>query len=554
MVPSASRKLLPVLAFIFFGVISFGLWQSLGRQEDKLILHHVEHAAEQARIRIKGIMNAHTSALELLADRWVDRTPHDFSQARFFAFAETVFDHFQGFTAILWLNTDGSVQWAFPEKIGATAKEKWVSDRFNPGYKAALEEARNRDAPSVGACAEIYEGKNGFMAIVPLIYEGRLLGYLSGVFQVPRIVDIALPKSILEDFAISIYDGQQVVFESKAQIDPVSEDKRIRRVCTVDVVDRTWRLSIEPGKAIYSPRAFRNLPFLGFGIFLSAALSCVFYLLLLRIEQYKESRDLALHEVSERKRVEEALREKEKRLKSLLSELSTKNAELESFVYTISHDLKTPIVTIEGSVGALREDFEGVLPRDAERFLDYMSNAAKKMELLINDLLELSRIGRLVANKTTVPFEDLINDALGILQPQIDARGISIDIGKNLPALYGEKKRLGQVIYNLLNNAIKYIGKDNPAPRIEIGISADKGRSAFYVRDNGIGIDSKYFDKIFHIFERLPSAKHEDGTGIGLTIVKRIIEYHGGRIWLTSELGKGTTFFFTINETNERQV
>jgi signal transduction histidine kinase len=152
-----------------------------------------------------------------------------------------------------------------------------------------------------------------------------------------------------------------------------------------------------------------------------------------------------------------------------------------------------------------------------------------------------------VSKNSEIPFVEIVRDTLEILQPQIDARGVSVDVQANLPIVHGERKRLGQVVYNLVNNAVKYIGKDNPSPRITLGVQQQDGQDVFFVRDNGIGIEERYFEKIFQIFERLPSAKRVgEGTGIGLTIVKRIIEYHGGRIWLTSEPAKGTTFFFTL--------
>jgi signal transduction histidine kinase len=176
-----------------------------------------------------------------------------------------------------------------------------------------------------------------------------------------------------------------------------------------------------------------------------------------------------------------------------------------------------------------------------------MSDAARKMEMLINDLLELSRVGRLNEVKTQFPFTELAEDAIQLLQPRIRENGVQITIGKNLPRVYGERKRLAQVMENLLSNAIKYIGTKNPSPYIEIGAVHQDPEVVFFIRDNGIGIEKTYFEKIFEVFQRLPIAKKfGEGTGVGLAIVKRIIEYHGGRIWLESEPGKGTTFYFTL--------
>ncbi len=226
-----------------------------------------------------------------------------------------------------------------------------------------------------------------------------------------------------------------------------------------------------------------------------------------------------------------------------------KNIELESFVYTVSHDLKTPPVTIEGYIGALREDFSQLLPEATEKYFKYMSDAVHKMETLINDLLNLSRIGRHTVQKSEFSLAVLVTETLQSLQPQIQARGITVEVQPDLPLVYGERERLGQVLDNLLSNAIKYIGIANPAPRIAVGVEEQDGQRVFFVRDNGIGIEEQYFDKIFQIFERLPAAKQaEEGTGMGLTIVKRIIEHHGGRVWLSSTPGRGTTFFFTLKD------
>ena len=138
---------------------------------------------------------------------------------------------------------------------------------------------------------------------------------------------------------------------------------------------------------------------------------------------------------------------------------------------------------------------------------------------------------------------------LKTLQPQIDERGVTLNVEKGLPPVYGEMERLCQVMENLLSNALKYIGKENPSPRIDVGVLKPRDPKVFFVRDNGIGIEKNYYQKIFEIFQRLPSGKSSgEGTGVGLTIVKRIVEHHGGKIWLESEPGIGTTFFFTLKD------
>jgi len=230
---------------------------------------------------------------------------------------------------------------------------------------------------------------------------------------------------------------------------------------------------------------------------------------------------------------------------NLIMELTAKNAELERFTYTVSHDLKSPLVTIMGFVGFLEKDAMsgniGRLKADTER----ISNAVGKMQYLLNDLLELSRIGRVVNPSENLPFEELVRAAMEVVDGQIQACGVAIQVQPNLPMVYGDRQRLMEVLQNLLDNAIKYMG-DQAKPLVEIGVqeSHESGNFVFFVRDNGIGIAPEYHERIFGLFNKLDA--RSDSTGIGLALVKRIIEFHGGRIWVKSELGKGSTFLFTL--------
>jgi len=232
--------------------------------------------------------------------------------------------------------------------------------------------------------------------------------------------------------------------------------------------------------------------------------------------------------------------------KKLISELENKNAELERFTYTVSHDLKSPLFTIRGFLGYLEPDarsgnFER-LRGDVQRITD----ATDKMQRLLNELLELSRVGRIKNEPGYLPFAELAREASELAQGRIMARGISIHIAPNLPNVYGDRLRLTEVLQNLLDNAAKFMG-DQKDPCIEIGCTGqepESGTPIFFVRDNGMGIAPDHFDRVFGLFNKLDPKS--DGTGIGLALVKRIVEVHGGRIWVESEAGKGSTFFFTL--------
>ena len=229
----------------------------------------------------------------------------------------------------------------------------------------------------------------------------------------------------------------------------------------------------------------------------------------------------------------------------LITELELKNAELERFTYTASHDLKSPLITIKGFLGFLREDAQKGNLKRLESDIQRIGNAADQMQQLLNDLLELSRIGRLVNASEAIDLPALIKDVIELLHGRLSDRHIQVTVQEPLPRVYGDRARLLEVWQNLIDNAAKFMG-DQPNPQIEIGQAgnAENDTPIFFVRDNGMGIDPRFTDRIFGLFDKLDS--RTEGTGIGLALVKRIVEFHGGRIWVESGLGKGATFYFTL--------
>ncbi len=230
----------------------------------------------------------------------------------------------------------------------------------------------------------------------------------------------------------------------------------------------------------------------------------------------------------------------------LIKELEAKNTELERFTYTVSHDLRSPLVTINGFLGYLKGDTASGNTDRVTTDIQRIQDAVDKMHLLLKELLELSRIGRIINAPETVPFEDLVRDAMELVHGRLEARGVTVLTQPNLPAIQGDRQRLTTVLQNLLDNAAKYMGSQT-TPHIEIGQQgedAEPGKLIFYVKDNGMGIPAQHHERIFGLFDKLDPKS--DGTGVGLALVTRIIEVHGGRIWVESEAGKGSTFLFTL--------
>ena len=253
-----------------------------------------------------------------------------------------------------------------------------------------------------------------------------------------------------------------------------------------------------------------------------------------------EAANRDLHrEIAERKRAE-----LEQRVSDRTAELEEKNAELEQFTYTVSHDLKAPLLTIKGFLGVLEKDAVDGDPERIQHDIGQIQSAADKMQRLIDELLELSRIGREDHASEEISLTELAHDVVQLLAGRIAERGVTVTVAPDLPTVVGDRLRLWQVLQNLIDNAVKFMG-EQPEPRIEIGARQDDQQVVCYVRDNGAGIEPRFHDTVFGLFKRLDAKS--DGTGIGLAVVKRIVEVHGGRIWVESAgKGQGSTFYISL--------
>ena len=244
-----------------------------------------------------------------------------------------------------------------------------------------------------------------------------------------------------------------------------------------------------------------------------------------------------IQDITERKRAEE-------QREALIRELELKNAELERFTYTVSHDLKSPLITIKGFAGLIEDDARKGDQIQLKKDIGRITTAAETMQVLLSSLLELSRLGRIVNPPEKIPFGSIAREAVDLLAGPLADRDIRVEIAPDLPIVNVDHARVREALVNLIENAIKFLG-DQPDPVIRIGADTGGGTPVFFVQDNGIGIESRYLERIFNLFEKLDVSA--PGTGIGLTIVRRIIEVHGGKIWAESEgPGKGTTFRFTL--------
>ena len=245
---------------------------------------------------------------------------------------------------------------------------------------------------------------------------------------------------------------------------------------------------------------------------------------------------LAIEDITERKRMEE-------KLEKILADFGRSNVELEQFAYVASHDLQEPLRMVTSFTQLLEKRYKNKLDRDADEFIGFIVDGALRMQSMINDLLQYSRIGTRGKPFIVTDFESILNQALINLKVTIEENN-AIITHDPLPTLMADPSQMTQVFQNLLSNAIKFRSKE--MPRVHVSAQKKEKKWIFSLRDNGIGIAPEFFEKLFILFQRLHSKSEYPGTGIGLAVCKKIVERHGGKIWVESETGKGSTFYFTI--------
>lgn len=271
-----------------------------------------------------------------------------------------------------------------------------------------------------------------------------------------------------------------------------------------------------------------------------------------RTDELEKSNLILGNEVSERRRAEEEVRllnkELDTRVQKRTAELEIANSELESFCYSVSHDLRAPLRSIDGFSHALIEELGNNLSENASHYLGRIRNSSQRMGQLIEDLLNLSRLSRTAMKLQTLDLSLMAQEVINVLRQTSPHRNVDVSIWDGMSAS-GDENLILIVLENLLGNAWKFTSKiENP--RIEIGTILEEGKSIYFVRDNGAGFDMTYMDKLFGVFQRLHSQNEFQGTGVGLATVRRIILRHGGRIWANGSPGKGAVFYFTLTDYN----
>jgi signal transduction histidine kinase len=391
----------------------------------------------------------------------------------------------------------------------------------------------------------------GFLFYAPFFQGGatanmndrreRFSGMVYAPFVVKKLMEGVLEKE-KRHVGIRLVDGVDVLYdelvsgEANFDADPIH-----KRVVDVDFYGRTWAFDI------WSAQSFRQasadsqpLMILVGGIFIDSLLIFLFISISRASHRALGYADSMTHRLE---RSAEALQTNQSHLAERATELKKSNAELEQFAYVASHDLKEPLRMVSNYTQLLAEDYAGQLDEDAIKYINYATDGAVRMQILIDDLLEYSRVGKTNSPLTSIDLQDVVSHVVSDLEVSIERTSASIEIGP-LPSVVSNGTWMTQLFQNLIGNALKF--RSDEPPFVHISSQSLGKEWQFTVEDNGIGIEPAYRERIFGIFQRLHTRDKYEGTGIGLAVCQKIVEHHGGRIWVESELGEGTAVHFVL--------
>lgn len=433
---------------------------------------------------------------------------------------------------------------AVPPSAPFVAKGFEVSQSLNSLLTAVSPEDKNENLVAAETYAyPLSTDEAGYFLVRAMIKsDTKTEGMLEGVMDLRTLLQpyFAAHKQEIYDYVISI-EGKTLATDLGYH-DDLDRDRPYQMTQKLKWGRASIRIDIWPKPYYLNNRALAfNMDLaghviIGMGLLFSAAMGLLAWSIVSRTQFLK---------------IQVARRTAE--LSKTNTLLQNKNDEIENFIYTISHDLKSPIVSIQGFSSILKEEFGKQLGENACSYLARIQSNAVRMYRMIQDLLELSRIGHVKDEIEKVDVRHLVEDIVQSHHNEIEKKHIQVHVDESLPTVVFSKMRIQQVFDNLISNAIKYVDeKKQPEIRVEAdGQGLEDGFYQFRVRDNGIGIDKSYHDKIFQIFQRVPTEANIEGTGVGLSIVKKIVEQKGGTVSVDSSPGLGSTFIFTIPKSPE---
>lgn len=568
---AGSPQWIPFAAGLSVMAVTISLWQSLVLQERV----HIEKLVQEKTLDISGSikdnMEFRIQSLIRMASRL--GSSEKISKKEWEHDTRLYIEHFAGFHTIEVIEPALHVHWI-------VSQENKNVPNNHLGFKKQQQEmftaARGQHDVYFSGLRDVTPGVQGFSVSAPIFYKNTLKGFVVGIFESKNLFDSILHKNIIAGNSVVILKEEDEIYRSDN--DRLLE-MELGREIEFKQYDAVWRVRVWPKQAYI---AEVTSPLQEITLAAGAIVAFIFAFMVYFIQTArKKERGIAQinqrlnSEIEKCKLIEDEIRKYQGHLEELVEErtvelesinkqlhweisvrktaedavakhaldLERSNADLEQFAYVASHDLQEPLRIIAGYLQLLARRYKGNLDNDADEFISYAVDGANRMQTLIGDLLAYSRIDSRNKELSSVDLEHVFNRSLSNLKAVINERSALVTHDP-LPTITADATQLEQVLMNLIINAIKYNHEALPCVHVSAVLKEDE--ILFSIRDNGIGIDPKYHDRIFVIFQRLHGKNEYSGTGIGLAICKKVVENHGGRIWVESEVGKGSTFYFTI--------
>lgn len=528
---AAFRASLPALVALAGIVLAVGLWFALITQQYRGIERVTALRAQVLKATVASQIENRIEAMQRIAER-MERGAYA-SQADWEHDAVLYLERVPGVALLAWRNLDGEIRRTAPGNPDPRAT-RFLDEH---GADALAQVPPAAPGPRISPLFT-QDDRVGFIATVPVRQGGAVAGSLQGVIDLGATLNVVIRIVAQNEFSVALYQNGEELYANPAPEPGLPGQTAV--VVTTQLYGPPWEWRVWPATGlVQSLRTPLPEVTLVAVVLVSGLLALSIRLGQRALRQARElaqaNQDLA-REVSERRRAQESLA-------IYAEELRRSNTELGQFAYVASHDLQEPLRMISSYLQLLSKRYGEKLGQDADEFIQYAVDGASRMQLLINDLLAYSRVGRKEKELAPTPMESVLERCLRQLQPTIDENGASVTHGP-LPEVLGDDVQLTQLLQNLIGNAIKFHGPDPPA--VHVAAQRNGQEWVFSVRDNGIGIDPQYHQRIFQIFQRLHRRDEYPGTGIGLALCQKIVERHGGRIWLESRPGEGATFFFTL--------
>jgi|GEM_PF-1487420 len=517
----------------------FLLWQAVSKEEGRLLRTAVNEQAKNAASIITLELNFHDNALKRMAERWHHR-PNP-SETEWQSDADNYLQDVTGLVGLALLDADYNLvllRSSLPESesYGFHATE-------NKNLRAMLNQTQKRNEPASSE-VQLPGNQMAWLTCIPTQHEDGQFGYLVALQKIDPLMSRFLHEGHINgDYSLELLSGDNVIFSYAAYGSKQSRD--ISRTIDLDRSDRDWRVVVTPGERITLSYEAR-LPMVLAVSEIVVIVLAIFAIRLMR-DASRQAEELRLANEKLHQTVEEKT-QLENRIKRSNTALMRKNEDMEQVIYSVSHDLQAPLVSIVGFTGFVEDDLKSGKLEQVSESIDCIKNASKQMQENLDDLLVLSRIGRSEGDQVRVDLHDLTAAVVQTLQPQIDERNISLNIDENLPSIIANPKQMAQLLENLLSNSIKY-GCVNESPKIDIGFEEKKERTLIHIQDNGPGIPKDHQSQIFRLFQRMDVHNEQSGTGLGLSIARRVVDTLDGDIYVDPNYDEGARFVIDLPNT-----